>query len=65
LDRDSARLVLAPERFEHYGITRLLHPLSAQDLSPAYFWPFNHIKAAPEGVFFWDNNEARIKLFNF
>jgi hypothetical protein len=53
---------LAPETFEHHGITKLRHPPDIPDLSPADFWLFGHIKAMLEGFFFQDINEARERI---
>jgi hypothetical protein len=53
---------LAPETFEHHGITRLRHLSDIPDLSPADFWRFGYIKATLEGFFFQDVNEAKERI---
>jgi hypothetical protein len=62
LDLDSAGSHLAPETFEHHGITKLRHPPDIPDLLPADFWLFGYIKAMREGFFFQDGNEARERI---
>jgi hypothetical protein len=62
LHLDSAGPYLAPETFEHHGITRLRHPPDIPDLSPADFWLFGYSKATLEGFFFHDINEARERI---
>jgi hypothetical protein len=62
LHLDNALPHLTCERYDEYGIRRLLHPLYSPDLAPRDFWLFVHLKQTLEGQFFDDEVALQVAV---